>query len=417
MVSKTARGAGVACEETVREYPLAKAVHRQFASVRSARVVPSGPRTSENKLRPQHNPMLECGYSPEFLIDVAPVMIWSSDADKLCCYFNRPWLTHRGRSIEDEIGTGWFDGVHSDDRERRRAVYDDASFQLRTFQVEYRLERHDGAYRWIMESAVPRFSSNGKFLGYVGSCVDIHERKLAEQPAIEVEAALRRENLELRELAYAAAHDLQEPLRTVVIYTELIARRFTNTCCDAAADECFGFVQAGVERMQALVRGLLHYSSVSRSSVPAAVVVDLNSVFDQAVCVCQGAMAQSGAQITREKLPQIRADEKQLVSLLQNLFSNAIKYRRPEVQPRIHVSATAERDRWVFEVSDNGMGFDPQYAERIFQAFQRLHSHRTYSGTGLGLAICKKIVECHGGCIWATSQPGQGSQFHFTLAK
>ena len=309
---------------------------------------PSGGRANENKLCPQRNAMLECGYSQELLIDVAPVMIWSADADKLYRYFNRPWLTYRGRSIEDEIGTGWLDGIHSDDRDRRHAVYDDASVQLRSFQVEYRLERHDGACRWIMKSAVPRSSSDGRFLGYVGSCVDIHERKLIELPAREIEEALRRENMELRELAYATAHDLQEPLRTVVSYTQLVTRRYPTGSCDAAADECLRFVQAGVERMQALVRGLLHYSSVSPSTVPAAVVVDLDSVLDQAVCVCQGAVAQSGAQITREGLPQIRADEKQLVALFQNLFSNAMKYRRPEVQPRIHVSATAERDRGCF---------------------------------------------------------------------
>ena len=417
MLSRTARSAGIGCEERVREYPLARAVHRQLPSGSSDRALPGDPRTSENKFSPQRNPMLEYGCSPEFLIDVAPVMIWSADADKLCRYFNRPWLTYRGRSMEDELGTRWLDGVHCDDREWRRSVYDEASVQLRSFQVEYRLERHDGAYRWIMESAVPRFSTDGRFLGYVGSCVDIHERKLAEQPAQVTETALRRENIELRELAYATAHDLQEPLRTVVSYTQLVTRRYADGRCDAAADECLQFVQAGVERMQALVRDLLHYSSVSVSTLPAAVVVDLNSVFDQAVCVCQGGVAQSGARITRGELPQIRSDEKQLVALFQNLFSNAVKYCRPEVQPRIHVSATAERDRWLFQVSDNGMGFDPQYADQIFHAFQRLHSHGTYSGTGLGLAICKKIVERHGGCIWATSQPGQGSQFFFTLAK
>lgn len=417
MFARTSRVAGLACEDTVREYPLATAVHRQRASGSVDCAFLGRQRTNENELCSQRNPILECGYSPAFLIDVAPVMIWSADVDKLCRYFNRPWLTYRGRSIEDEIGTGWLDGVHSDDRERRRAVYDDASVQLRSFQAEYRLERQDGVFRWIMESAVPRFSSDGRFLGYVGSCMEVQERELTEQPGRDIEAALRRENMELRELAYASAHDLQEPMRTVVSYTQLVIRRYANDTCDPAADECLRFVQAGVERMQALVRGLLHYSSVSRSTVPAVVVVDLNSVLDQAVCVCQGAVAQSGAQITREELPQIRADEQQLVALFQNLFSNAIKYRRPEVQTRIHVSATAERDRWLFQVSDNGMGFEPQYADRIFHAFQRLHSQCTYSGTGLGLAICRKIVELHGGCIWARSQPGQGSQFFFTLAK
>ena len=165
MFSRTSRVAGLACEDTVREYPLATAVHRQLASVSGDRAFPSGQRTNENKFRPQRNSMLECGYSPEFLIDLAPVMIWSADADKLCRYFNRPWLTYRGRSIEDEIGTGWLDGVHSDDRERRRAVYDEASAQLRSFQVDYRLERHDGEFRWMMESAVPRFYSDGRILG------------------------------------------------------------------------------------------------------------------------------------------------------------------------------------------------------------------------------------------------------------
>lgn len=417
MQSRAARAAGFTCEERVDKYPLATTNYRRLAFVTRGRAFPISQCTNEDSPGLPRNPTREYGGSSEFLIDVVPVMIWSADADKLCRYFNRPWLTYRGRSIEDEIGTGWLDGVHTDDRERRRAVYDDASLQLRSFQVEYRLERHDGVFRWIMESAVPRYSSDGRFLGYVGSCVDIHERKLMEQPEREIEAALRRENTELRELAYATAHDLQEPLRTVVSYTQLVTKRWANVGCDVATDECLRFVQAGVERMRALVRGLLYYSSVSCSTVPAGVSVDLNSVMDQAVCACQGAAVQSGAHITREELPQIGADENQLVALFQNLISNAMKYRRPEVQPHIHVSATAERDRWLFQISDNGMGFDPQYADRIFQAFQRLHSQDTYSGTGLGLAICRKIVERHGGHIWATSQPGQGSQFFFTLAK
>jgi PAS domain S-box-containing protein len=344
-------------------------------------------------------------------------MIWTAGVDKMCDYFNCSWLTYRGRVIDDELGTGWLNGVHMDDRERRQAVYEESFEGRRSFEAEYRLQRYDGAYRWILESALPLFSPAGTFNGYVGSCIDIHERKLLEQSAEASQCDLRREKAELQDFTIAVTHDLQEPLRTIANYTQLLARRHSNPSDDRITADCVQFVLAGVERMQALIRDLLHYSCLIHAAAPHFGTIDGNGAFEKAVFACHAAIDQSGCRITHDPLPHIRADETQFVELLQNLLSNAIKYRKRDVTPRIQISAMAEPEHWLFHVDDNGMGFEPRFANRIFELFQRLHGRNEYSGTGLGLAICKRIVERHGGRIWATSEPGCGSRFSFTIPR
>jgi PAS domain S-box-containing protein len=242
---------------------------------------------------------------------------------------------------------------------------------------------------------------------------DITTRKTAETHLLQKVEELNRSNEELGQFAYIASHDLQEPLRMVASYTQLLARRYTGKL-DADADEFIAFAVDGANRMQRLIQDLLAFS---RIGTKGADLVDYSSeeAMQQALINLRGVITDSGALVTHDLLPLVRADEMQLVQLFQNLVGNAIKYQSPGI-PHVHVSAAMNVDKkWVFSVKDNGLGIDPQYFERIFGMFQRLHKREEFAGTGIGLAICKKIVERHKGTISVESQLGQGSTFRFTL--
>ena len=224
-------------------------------------------------------------------------------------------------------------------------------------------------------------------------------------------AELGRSNADLQQFAYVASHDLQEPLRMVSSYTQLLARRYKGKL-DPDADEFIAFAVDGATRMQQLIQDLLAYSRVStggRQFKPTSAETALGYALDNLRYV----MKESGAVVTHDPLPTVMGDQKQLEQLFQNLLSNAIKFRGHE-PPRIHVSARTDAN-WLFSIRDNGIGLDPQYGDRIFVIFQRLHNRQEYSGTGIGLAICKKIVERHGGRIWVESEPGKGATFYFTI--
>jgi signal transduction histidine kinase len=240
-----------------------------------------------------------------------------------------------------------------------------------------------------------------------------HRNLMAARQDLEHSVAeLARSNAELQQFAYVASHDLQEPLRMVSSYTQLLAKRYQGRL-DADADDFIGFAVDGAARMQKLIQDLLAYSRVSTRGMERQ-SLSMDSVLGYTTDMLQLAMKEADALVTHDSLPSVKADERQMTQLFQNLISNAIKFRGQQ-PPRIHVSATRRDDEWLFSVQDNGIGIDPQYADRIFVIFQRLHNRDEYSGTGIGLAICKKIVERHGGRIWVESEPGKGSTFFFTL--
>jgi two-component system sensor histidine kinase/response regulator len=228
----------------------------------------------------------------------------------------------------------------------------------------------------------------------------------------QVQAALRRSNAELEQLAYVASHDMQEPLRMVASYLQLVAERYGNAL-DADGHEFIGYAVDGAKRMQALISDMLTYSRVSTRARPFE-PTDCARIVATAERHLQVAIEEGGAVITRGELPPVLGDEIQLLQLFQNLIGNAIKFRG-HAAPRVHVSAQPAEDGWCFSVADNGIGVAPEYFERIFVLFQRLHGRKAYPGTGIGLALCKRIVERHGGRIWTESTPGQGSVFRFTL--
>jgi PAS domain S-box-containing protein len=243
---------------------------------------------------------------------------------------------------------------------------------------------------------------------------NINARKLAEAHLLQKVDELNRSNEELGQFAYIASHDLQEPLRMVASYTQLLSRRYKGKL-DADADEFIAFAVDGASRMQRLIQDLLAYSRVGTKGKDLLSISSENA-FEQAIINLRGAIEEGGALVTHDPLPAVKADEVQLVQLFQNLIGNAIKYQKGGI-PKVHVTATsADGKRWAFSVRDNGLGIDPQYFERIFGMFQRLHKRDEFAGTGIGLAICKKIVERHGGSISVASNPGQGSTFQFDLA-
>jgi len=241
---------------------------------------------------------------------------------------------------------------------------------------------------------------------------EIEEHRRTEEELKETMADLERSNQELEQFAYVASHDLQEPLRMVASFTQLLGKRYRGKL-DSDADEFIGYAVDGANRMQALLNDLLMFSRVGTRS-KAFTRTYCEAAFDQATGNMKVAVEQSGAEVTHDPLPTVMANEGQMVQLLQNLIDNAIKFRSQET-PRIHVSAQKKGDQWVFSVRDNGIGIDPRYAERIFTIFQRLHTKEKYPGTGMGLTICKRIVERHNGRIWTESQPGEGSTFYFTI--
>jgi PAS domain S-box-containing protein len=271
--------------------------------------------------------------------------------------------------------------------------------------------RRDGSEFFMEVSRAAWKAEAGTF--FTAIIRDITERKQAEAELKWTMTELARSNAELEQFAYVASHDLQEPLRMVSSYTQLLAKRYKDKL-DDDANEFISFAVDGATRMGGLINDLLTYSRVGTRGNDFE-PVDCSDVLDQALGNLQVAIKESGAVLTHDRLPTVMADPSQLVQLFQNLIGNAIKFQDNGEAPRVHVSANQEGSEWTFSFCDNGVGIDPQFAERIFMIFQRLHGRGEYSGTGIGLAICKKIVERHEGRIWVDSEPGRGSTFYFTI--
>ncbi|KAM3094248.1 GAF domain-containing protein [Phormidesmis sp. 146-35] len=518
------------------------------------------------------------------MADSAPVLLWIAGVDARCTFFNQSWLEFTGRSLAQEWGNGWAEGVHPDDLQRCMETFLTAFHDRRSFKMEYRLRRADGDYRWLLDTGTPRFAPSGDFFGYIGSCIDIMERKQAEEElerqsvstrlfseitlkirqSLQLEEILQitvteiqkllqsdrvvifrlwadgsgkvvqesvvsgyplmlgqgilnpcfqqnywhqyeqgrvsaiediktanihpchrafleqfavqanlvvpilcrdalwgllithqcsetrqwssfetdllqqlanqigiaisqaelleretrqrqellRSNTELEQFAYVASHDLQEPLRMVTSYLQLLERRYKDRI-DTDANEFIGYAVDGAIRMQALIHDLLSLSRVSTRGQPFE-WIDSTISLKQAIANLQFVIEESQAVVKYDRLPDVMADASQLTQVFQNLIVNAIKFQGKGIA-KILVKAEQLDQDWLFSVSDNGIGIEAQYHDRIFVIFQRLHSRGQYPGTGIGLAICKKIVERHGGRIWVESAPAEGSTFCFTL--
>jgi light-regulated signal transduction histidine kinase (bacteriophytochrome) len=272
--------------------------------------------------------------------------------------------------------------------------------------------RKDGKNVDVSVTISPIRDGSGAIVGASKIARDITESKRAEKKLAEKMEELARSNADLEQFAYVASHDLQEPLRMVAAYTQLLAERYRGKL-DENADKFIGYACEGALRLQALVQDLLAFSRTGRNCA-ACGRVDCNEVMEEILLSLGPAMQESGAVVTHAALPVVWADRSQLAQVFQNLIANAIKFRGKE-PPAVSVQAEKAGEQWLFSVSDNGIGIAPEYAENIFVVFQRLHTRTEYPGNGIGLAICKKIVERHGGKIWVEAQAGHGSIFKFTM--
>jgi PAS domain S-box-containing protein len=298
--------------------------------------------------------------------------------------------------------------------EDRAAMTEQYNLALTTgeLRLDARILRKDSMVRWVSLHGQVIRGEQGQPLRLLGTIVDITESKQAENLLLERTRELMRSNAELEQFANIASHDLQEPLRMVASFTQLLERRYQGQL-DKNADEYIHFITEGAVRMQHLIQDLLSISRVGTHTKPFTRVA-LEPLVQDVLDNLQVAIQENGAEITHNALPVIFGDPIQLAQVFQNLIANALKFHSSQ-PPRIHISASRQGKDWVISVRDNGIGIAPQYFDRIFIIFQRLHNRDQYSGTGIGLAICKKIIERHGGHIWVDSIAGQGATFSFTI--
>jgi light-regulated signal transduction histidine kinase (bacteriophytochrome) len=281
------------------------------------------------------------------------------------------------------------------------------------FEEEGWRVRKGGSQYWANVVITALRDKSGQLRGFGKVVRDISERRKSEERLARTVEELKRSNEELQQFAYVASHDLQEPLRMVASYTQLLSQRYKGRL-DADADEFIAYALDGSKRMQRLIQDLLLYSRAG-SKPKAFHEISTQVALSEALGNLRATIEESGAEVTHDWLPPITTDESQLVLVFQNLVGNAIKYRGAE-SPRVHISASKNGGKeWIFSVRDNGLGIDPQYFQRIFIIFQRLHGREEFEGTGIGLAICKKILERLGGRIWVESESKKGSTFYFSL--
>jgi PAS domain S-box-containing protein len=352
-------------------------------------------------------------------LESIPGMVFTTRPDGYCDYQSQQWVDYTGVPMSEHLGDGWNKLLYPEDRPRAFAAWRAAVEGKAPYDLEYRVRRADGRYEWFKVIGRPIRDETGQIVRWFGAAINVEALKRAEGALRRVNEQLQEQaeelastNKDLEQFAYVASHDLQEPLRAVGGFLTLLQQRYQGRL-DEKADSYITAAVEGATRMHALINGLLEYSRVgTRGNVPAPAHAD--AALQEARANLQTLIQESDAVITADPLPTVPADAAQLAHVFQNLMANAIKFRS-ERTPEIQVGARRQETDWLFWVRDNGIGIDPQYNERIFVIFQRLHTRTKYPGTGIGLAICKRIVERHGGKIWVESQPGQGSTFYFTL--
>jgi PAS domain S-box-containing protein len=341
------------------------------------------------------------------LADAIPQLVWSATPEGKIDYLSEQWKLFTGLDPNESQEWQWQNAVHPDDIPAAIAQWAQCLQTGEPYEVQQRLRHHSGEWRWTLTRALPLHNSEGQIYKWVGTSTDIHKQLMTERE-------LRRLNNDLESFSFAAAHDLQEPLRMVTSYTQLLGKRFQGRLSNED-QELMDYVVGGAKRISLLIQDLLSYTSIAKNADSPKEEVPLDRALERALSHLADAIDEAGVTIVRRgALPQVAGYEAQYVQLFQNLVGNAIKYRN-EWQPEITISAERKGLEWIISVQDNGMGIETEYHTQIFGIFKRLHSQQI-PGTGIGLAICQQVVERNGGRIWVESAgQGRGSTFRFSL--
>jgi two-component system CheB/CheR fusion protein len=369
-----------------------------------------------------------------FVTDFMPQMVWATQPDGYHDFFNKRWYDFTGLDYEQTKDKGWSLVLHPDDYARTWKAWDNCLQTGKPYDIEYRMRRYDGEYRWFLARALPLRDGEGKIIKWFGTCTDIHDQKMEtdilEQRVQARTSELKRTNLELEasndelmQFASVASHDLQEPMRKIHIFSNMIKERFLQD--NGPATDYINRIIKSSSRATKLINDLLSFSRLSSESLFK--YTDLNEIVNEVLGDVELAVTDKKAKLEIGKLPEIEAVPGQMRQIFQNMITNALKFTRPDVEPHITIksenvealdfNAKTSKDGCFYRISikDNGIGFDPQYASKIFTIFQRLHPREKYEGTGIGLAIAKKIVEKHNGIITAQSKEGAGAEFIMVL--
>lgn len=405
-LEETGRSRGAHTTYISNKFPLADFEGRVYGTCGISTDI-SEHREAEQQLARAHQELKQSEERLRQIMDLVPDMLWSANVDTGLRFISQRYLAYTGKTGKEFENYGFLDAFHPEDRPEIETTYRRAIETGDPAEVEVRIRRHDGVYRWFLSRTVPVWNDNFQVEYLIGAVTDIHELKRTEQ-------ALRRSNSELEQFAYAAAHDLQEPLRNISTSLGMFERLVVGRISPEEAEWIAKSIENAI-RMQAMVKDLLQYSRAVRDEDKASPPLPARTALQAALSNLDQAIREADAKIYAPDLPEVPAQEQHLVALFQNLLANSLKYRRADRAPEIEIQAVNSGSEWEFTVKDNGIGFDPIYAERIFKVFKRLHSRDEYAGNGIGLAICARIVAHYGGRIWADAVPGQGATFHFTL--
>ncbi|HEX4810676.1 MAG TPA: PAS domain-containing protein [Bryobacteraceae bacterium] len=335
-----------------------------------------------------------------------PQLAWMADAQGSRFWFNERWFQYTSSVLQEVKGWGWLKLVDPDHAQRVDEHFRRCIASGEVWDDTFPLRGAGGRYRWFLDRAIPLRDAAGNVMLWFGTGTDITERKFAED-------ALRKANDELDHFASMVAHDLQEPLRNIVMFSQLLQRHLGEEL-DADAQKFLDFTLEGAQRMSRLITDILAYSRATGERGSLDQEVDLEAALFDELAALDLQIAEAGAHITHDPLPAVYGDPPQISRVLQNLLSNALKYRKPDTPVRVEIRAMRQGDMWVLSVGDNGQGFDPDYTDEIFNLFKRTPGN-SVAGTGIGLAICRAIVQRHGGKIWAEGHPAKGATFFFSL--
>lgn len=345
------------------------------------------------------------------MADNAPVLIWLADEEGRRTYLNQTWLDFTGSTLESQLGYGWLQWVHPEDLPHIERIMQHAVTQRERLQTEYRLRYHDGSYRWVESTAIPRFSEDQNYIGFIGSVVDIHERKRLQLEMLQLnqglEERVQERTGELEAFAYTISHDLRAPLRSIDGYAALLTEE-AGAQLNETGQRYLSRVRISAQQMANLIDALLHFSRYSLRSVERQ-TTDMNVLLQEVIQEIASPAQQTCLVV--KSLPACDADTALIRQVWINLLSNALKFTQRVDAPRIEIGFADGR----YYVTDNGIGFDMQYIDKLFGVFNRLHSAQEFEGTGAGLAIVRRIIERHGGTVRAQGQVGIGATFFFTL--